>query len=107
MKGYVYQDSNNNWRARFTYTDQNKQRRYVKRREKINTEAGARAELLEIITEFDNSADPKITTLSHLCDYYEKEYCVPAEFMEGRKIVGLKDWKKVAYFLTLYRGVVA
>jgi integrase len=103
MKGYVFQNKRGDWVARFTYTDQNEQRRYVKRRATVNTEAGARQTLLELIDEFDNSAGPKITSLSQLCDYYEKHYCVAAEFVDGQKIVGLKDYKKVRGFLQLYR----
>jgi hypothetical protein len=95
MKGYVFQNKRGDRVAPFTYTDQNERRRYVKRRATVNTEAGAKQSLLEIVDEFDNSAGPKITSLSQLCDYYEKHYCVAVEFVDGQQIVGLKDYKKV------------
>lgn len=103
MKGYVAQNERGDWYARFTFTDENKRRRYVKKMAPVNTEAGAKALLLEILAEYDTSPGPKITSLSQLCDFYESEYCVPAEFVRGKKILGLKDYKKVKSFLVLYR----
>jgi len=37
MKGYVFKDDKGYWWARYTYADHEKQRKYVKRRAKVNT----------------------------------------------------------------------
>jgi hypothetical protein len=28
-------------------------------------------------------------------DYYEQHYLIPAQFVGGRKVAGLRDWKHV------------
>jgi integrase len=104
MKGYVFKDKKEDWWARYTYTDYEKHRRYVKRRAKVNTEEGAKSTLQEIINEFQRKPAKVCFTLPELCDYYEENYCQPAEFVEGQKIHGMKDWKKVQSFLKLYKA---
>jgi site-specific recombinase XerD len=104
MKGYVFKDLRGNWWARYTYTDHEKHRRYVKRRAKVNTEEGAKLTLQDILTEFEYKPAKVCFTLPELCDYYEEEYCQPAEYVDGQKIHGMKDYKKVRYFLKLYKA---
>jgi integrase len=103
MKGYVFKDDKGYWWARFTYTDQNKRRRYVKRRAKVNTEDGAKAVLWEILEEHNLDPNTKAETVRDLCDYFERIYCIAPEFVGGRKVTGMKDYKKVKTFLDLYR----
>lgn len=91
------------WWARHTYTDHDKQRRYVKRRAKVNTEDGAKTVLQEILTGFQSKPAKVIFTLSELCNYYAEDYCVVTEFVEGQKINGMKDDKKIRSFLKLYK----
>ena len=93
MKGCVFQNKRGNWVSRFTYTDQNEQGRYVKRRATVNTGTGPRQTLLEIIEEFDNSVGQKITSLPTL-RLLGKHYCVATAFVDGQKIVGLKGYTR-------------
>jgi hypothetical protein len=103
MKGYIFKDEKGYWWARFTYTDQNKNRRYVKRRAEVNTEDGAKIALFQINEEFKTNPNVNVPTLRELCDYYERQYCYPPIFIDHRKVEGLKDWKKVKFLLSVYR----
>ena len=42
-------------------------------------------------------------TFSTLADHYQLHYLKPAEFVDGRKVDGLRDWKHASSFLKLFR----
>jgi integrase len=109
QRGYVFKDKSGNWWARFTHTDKiSGKRKFIKRRAIIdNSEKGALKILSELLDSFEQGGAKAIAaarmTFNDLADYYASHYVQAAEFIEGRKVSGLKDWKKVDSFLKLYR----
>jgi integrase len=102
--GYVYQE-NGRWYARLTYTDEYNQRRNIRRRTQNKT--AAKEILKQITRELDEqgarSIDGSRMTMSDLCDFYGKHYLKPAEYINGRKVAGLRSVKTVANYLSVFQ----
>lgn len=104
--GYIYFDKNEKcWYARTTVTDKNGKRRNVKRRAKTKTEANKL--LKTIIRQIDDEGVKVIDfarlTFNDLADFYLKNYAKPAEYVDGKKIAGLRDYKSARSFVKLFR----
>ena len=104
--GYVYYDEKEEcWIARTTVTDESGKRRNVKRR--AENKSAAREKLKVLLREIDDEGAKVIDiarlTFNDLADFYEKNYLKPAEFVDGRKVSGLRDWKHVRAFLRTYK----
>ena len=104
--GYVYFDKKEEcWIARTTITDESGKRRNVKRR--AENKSAAREKLKVLLREIDDEGTKVIDvarlTFNDLADFYEKNYLKPAEFVNGRKVSGLRDWKHVRAFPGIYK----
>jgi hypothetical protein len=104
-KGYIGQDKRGQWFARTTITDDRGKRRNIVKKGKDKTEA--RKILKAILRQLDDEGSKVIDvarlTFNDLADHYQKHYLKPAEFVEGRKVTGLRDWKHVRAFLKTFR----
>lgn len=103
-KGYVFQ-KNDKWYARATFTDAIGNRRNIKRTAK--TEAEAKKILKKILHELENEGEQAFDTLnltfSDLANHYEKHFCQPAEYVNNRKISGLRDVERAKSVLPHFR----
>ena len=104
--GYVYQDEAKRWYARFDYTDESGKRRTVRRRAKDKTDA---KELLQSLLERfrdhgQQSFDGDRMTFNDLADFYEEIYLVEPQYVDGRKVAGLRDWHNYRLLLTVLRN---
>jgi integrase len=90
--GYIGQE-NGKWFARVTFTDSYCKRRNIKR--KAQTENEAKGLLKKLLHQVDGEGekffDAEKITFNDLADYYEKHFCQPAEYSDGRKVSGLRD----------------
>jgi integrase len=104
--GYVYHDKiTNTWVARTTLTDETGKRRNIKRNASNKSDAKRilRTLLRRIDDEGSRSIDTERLTFNTLADHYDLHYLKPAEFVDGRKISGLQDWKHSRAFLAVFR----
>jgi integrase len=103
--GYVFQAKNGAWFARTTITDPSGKRRNVKRR--ANDKRDAKEILKNLLRELDAEGSKAIDvarmTFNDLADFYQKHYCKPAEYVDGKKIAGLRDVYRAQYCLTRFR----
>ncbi len=84
------------WWARVTYTDPvTGKRRDLQRR--ADGKADARDLVHGLVNEIDTADGRTLAherkTFAHLTDYYDKHYLKPAEYVEGRKVSGLRSLK--------------
>ncbi len=82
------------WWARVTYIDPvTGKRRDLQRR--ANSKADARDRVHELVKEIDTTEGRTLAherkTFIDLASYYEKHYLKPAEYIEGRKVAGLRS----------------
>lgn len=91
--GYVFQDTAGAWYARTTITDATGKRRNIKRRAKSKREAKEilRAILSSLETDGSDAIALSRRTFDELADFYSAHYCKPAEYLDGKKIAGLRD----------------
>lgn len=107
QKGYVYEDKRENcWYARLTITDASGKRRNLKKRAASEAEAYKKLRTLtqQIEKEGSKGIDFAKLTFNYLADYYERHYLKPAEYVEGRKISGLRDVERPKGFLPHFRA---
>ncbi len=105
--GYVYKDKTSGaWIARTTVTDETGKRRNVKRQGE--TKAAAKRLLKALLRDIENEGsrviDATRMTFDNLADHYELHYLKPAQFVDGRKVNGLRDWKHASAFLRIFRN---
>lgn len=99
--GYTFQQEGR-WYARFDYTDDSGRRRHVKRRAENRTQA---KELLKkLLREYEDrgarSLDSDRMTFAQLAEYFRENYLKPAEYVDGRKVAGLRSVHSAKTFLT-------
>ena len=104
--GYVFQDKTGAWYARTTITDAAGQRRNIKRRAKSKREAKEvlRAILSSLETEGSDAIASSRRTFNELADFYAPHYCRPAEYLDGKKIAGLRDVDRSKSCLVRFRA---
>jgi integrase len=104
--GYTYQDSNGNWFARTTITDFSGKRRNIKRRAKDKRDAKEilKRILRELEAEGSESVDRTKLTFNDLADFYAAHYRKPAEYVDGKKVAGLRDVFRAQYCLSRFRA---
>jgi integrase len=102
--GYVFQN-NNKWYARITFTDISGKRRNIKRTAQSEPEAKRiiKNVLRELENEGEQSIDTTSLTFSDLANHYEKHFCQPAEYVNNRKISGLRDVDRAKSVLPHFR----
>jgi integrase len=104
--GYVFQNKKGAWYARTTITDNNGNRRNIKRRAKDKQDAKRilKSILKELDTEGVNAVDLSKLTFNELADFYSTNYCKPAEYVDGEKVSGLRDVFRAQYSVARFRG---
>lgn len=92
-KGYIYQDKKGRWYARLTFTNEQGKRRDIKKRASNSKSASkALAALLREIEDFGlKPLDSANMTFAELCDFFEKHYLKPAEYIGDRKVSGVRS----------------
>ena len=104
--GYVGKDKNGKWFARVTITDNNGKRRNIAKRAKDKPDAKKilKSILKELEAEGSQVVDCSKLTFSDLADFYAANYCKPAEYVDGKKIAGLRDVHRAKYCLVRFRA---
>jgi integrase len=102
--GYVYQEKGS-WYARLTYTDNGGHRKNIKRR--VESKTHGYQILKQLIQTLEEKGQHAIEadrfTFNDLCDYYTKHYMIPAQYVEGRKIAGLRSIAGVTGYVKVFR----
>ncbi|HEX8288748.1 MAG TPA: tyrosine-type recombinase/integrase [Pyrinomonadaceae bacterium] len=102
--GYTFENKGK-WYARITFTDNNGKRRNIKRT--CLNEADAKKTLKSILRELEDEGeqifDTANLTVNDLIDYYDKNFCQPAQYANGRKISGLRDVSRAKSVLPHFR----
>jgi integrase len=103
--GYIFQNKQGAWYARTTITDSSGKRRNIKRRAKDKKDA--KAILKRILNQLDEEgskfADTASLTFNDLADFYSVHYCKPAEYVDGKKVSGLRDVQRAQSVLARFR----
>jgi integrase len=104
--GYIFQDKNGAWFARSTITDSAGKRRNVKRRAKDKQDAKRilKSILNQLEAEGSQTVDCAKLTFNDLADFYAANYCKPAEYVDGKKIAGLRDVQRAQHCLARFRA---
>jgi integrase len=105
-RGYTYYDKTEKcWYARTTITAENGARRNIKKRAKSKSEA--REVLKALLRKLDDEGSRVVVyerlTFNDLADFYERHYCKPAEYADGKKVAGLRDVYRAQYCLRRFR----
>jgi integrase len=105
-RGYIYFDkTEKSWYARTTITDESGARRNVKKRAKNKTEA--RSILKGILRTLDEEGSKSVElsklTFNDLADFYSKHFCKPAEYVDGKRVAGLRDVARAKSCLDRFR----
>lgn len=103
--GYVF-EKDGKWYARLTFTDASGNRRNIKRTAKNESEAKKilKNVLRELEEEGEQSFDTANLTFKDLANHYEKHFCQPAEYINNRKISGLRDVERAKSVLPHFRA---
>lgn len=103
--GYVFQDKKGNWFARTTFTDERGKRRNLKRKAKDKTEAKQilKTLLRQLEDEGQKSFDVANLRFNDLANYYDEKFLIEAQFVDGKKIAGLRDVGRAKGFLVHFR----
>src|SRR5918993_4347734 len=93
-KGYVFQNKGTGaWYARVTYTDRNGKRKNIQ--SKVENKSKGDELLKSLIYSIENDGASTIEaeklTFADLADHYEKHYVKEAQYVNGRKISGLRS----------------
>lgn len=93
------------WYARVTYTDDGGKRKNVKQRAENKT--AAKEAVKHIIRDLDDngerSRDAARMTFAHLADYYKENYLTEPEYVDGRKVAGLRSYYGVGIRLQMLK----
>lgn len=104
--GYVYQNEKTGTLfARVTITDSSGKRKNVQRKVESITEGNQW--LKKLVVELDDSGasfiDAERITFNYLCDYYSSHYLKTAQYINGRKVDGLRSVAAVKGYLKVFR----
>src|SRR5215204_7518358 len=104
--GFVYKDKKTgNFYARICYTQENGKRTSIKR--KVENITHGKQVLKELIATFDNGGreafDVEKMTFNDLCDYYSEHYVFEAQYIEGRKVAGLRSVVQVGGYVKVFK----
>ncbi|HEX8294383.1 MAG TPA: hypothetical protein VF570_21690, partial [Pyrinomonadaceae bacterium] len=105
--GYVYFDERKGcWIARTTVTDDDGNRRNLKRHAASKSEAEAQLKALvrQVDDEGKKTAENNLVTFNALADYYEKHYLKAAQYVSGQKVSGLRDVARPKELLKHFRA---
>jgi integrase len=104
-KGYVFRDRQGRWYARTTIKDASGKRRNIVRR--VKDKADGRAILKTLTKQLDDQGEKAIDvakkTLGDLCDLYERVYLHEAQYVQDRKVSGLRAPDRAKRAISLFR----
>jgi integrase len=103
--GYIFQDKQSAWYARTTITDARGQRRNIKRRARDKQDAKKILKniLRQLEEEGSKSVELSKLTFNDLADFYSEHFCKPAEYVDGKRIAGLRDVHRAKSCLARFR----
>lgn len=104
--GQVFQNKKNGeWTARVCYKNNNGKRTAIQRRAENKTEATKiLKEILETLENGGRKAlDAEKITVNELCEYYEKHYAKPPQYVNDRKVAGLRSYVQIKGYLKTFR----
>jgi integrase len=103
--GYIGEE-NGKWFARVTFTDSLGKRKNVKRIAK--NESDAKSILKKLLRKIDDEGEQGLEgekiTFNDLADYYENNFCQPAQYSNNRIISGLRDVGRAKGVLKQFRA---
>ncbi|MDT5061435.1 MAG: hypothetical protein QOH63_1894 [Acidobacteriota bacterium] len=104
--GYIFQnEKTGKWFARVTYTDRNGKRKNIQR--KVENKSKGDELLKKLIHSIENdgasSIETEKLTLNDLADHYEKHYLKEAQYVNGRKVSGLRSVVTVRGYIKILR----
>ena len=104
--GFVFEE-NGKWYARFDYMDEQGNRKRVRRTQAPYTKTAAKELLKKLIADFDKKGArayaAEIKTFKELADYYEQRYLIPPQYVEGRKVAGIRTYYNGKLYLNVLR----
>jgi integrase len=104
--GYVHVDKAGRCYARVTFTDLSGRRRNIKRR--ADNRTAAKAIINQIIRELDDYGEKTVLsahkTFNELADYYAKTYLIPPQYVNERKVAGMRSYKDGLLYLRSLRA---
>jgi integrase len=102
--GYTYQ-KDGRWYARLTFTNSKGKRCDIKRLAANKSDAKdiLKGLLRQLDGEGEKAIDAARMTFNDLADHYSAHYLKPAEYVDGRKIAGLRDVDRAKGFLITFR----
>ena len=91
--------------ARITYLDQYGKRHELKRRAENKTHAKQLVQklLLEIEQYGTSSLDSASMTFADLAQHYKDKYLIAPQYVDGRKVAGLKSYNRVDFIILALR----
>ncbi len=103
--GSIYKGKCGNWYARITFTCSNGKRKDIKRRAKTKTAANDILKSLsrQLDDEGETAINASTMSFNALADYYHSNYLIPAEYVDERKICGLRDVYRAECCLIYFR----
>jgi hypothetical protein len=104
--GQIFEDTKTGkWIARVCYRNTNGKRTAVQRIAKNKSEAKkALKTLLETLEKGGRTAiAAERMRFNDLCDFYEKHYLKPAQYVAGKKIAGLRSFPTVRGYIKVFR----
>lgn len=103
--GSVYKDKKGNWFARVTFICSNGKRKDIKRKTADKTKAKEIVKdlLKQLENEGQTSFEASKMTFNSLADIYSKTYLIPAEYIDERKIFGLRATERAKICLKHFR----
>lgn len=104
--GYVYRDEGTgSWYARVCYRQNNGKRTSAKR--SAPSKAAAKKALKQLLRTFESGGrkalESEKLTFNELCDYYITHYLKPAQYVNGRKVAGLRSIATVSGYIKVFR----
>lgn len=104
-KGYVFRDKQGRWFARTTIKDTSGKRRNIVRR--VKDKADGRAILKTIVKQLEDHGEKAVDvakkTFGELCDLYERVYLHEAQYVQDRKVSGLRAPDRAKRAVSLFR----
>lgn len=101
--GYVFQDKKGNWFARVTYTDRNGKRKNIQR--KVENKSKGDELLKKLVNSIDNdkgtTLETEKLTFKDLIEFYKKHYLKEAQYVNGRKVSGLRSIVQVRGYVNV------
>jgi integrase len=103
--GYVFQDKKGTWFARVTYTDRNGKRKNIQR--KVENKSKGDELLKKLVNSIDSdkgaSIETEKLTFNDLAEHYKKHYLKEAQYVNGRKVSGLRSVVQVRGYVNVLR----